>query len=138
MFGSVKKRVDEAVSTNDIETVIGKNTHIKGDIEGSSNVRIDGTVDGAVSTSGNVVIGAAGNVTGDIKAANLIVSGVVTGNAAVAENLCIYATGKLIGDVTVKTFNLDEGGVFKGHCEMSAKAASTEPLAKTAALKTQK
>ena len=30
MFGSVKKKVDETIGTNDIETEIGKNTIIKG------------------------------------------------------------------------------------------------------------
>ena len=33
MFGSIRKQVDETIS-NDIETIIGKNTVIKGEIAG--------------------------------------------------------------------------------------------------------
>ena len=125
MFSSVKKRFDETINTNDIETVIGRNTSIKGEISGSGNVRIDGHIEGGISIDGNAVVGEAGLVEGDIKAKNLIVSGKVTGNADVEANLCIYATGQLIGDIRVSSFKVEDGGVFKGHSEMAPKSADT-------------
>ena len=125
MFSSVKKRVDETINTNDIETVIGRNTSIKGEISGSGNVRIDGHIEGGISIDGNAVVGETGLVEGDIKAKNLIVSGKVTGNADVEANLCIYATGQLIGDIRVSSFKVEDGGVFKGHSEMAPKSADT-------------
>ena len=77
MFGSVKKKVDETIGTNDIETEIGKNTIIKGEISGSSNIRIDGVIEGSINITGDVVIGECGRINGDITAKNLIVSGQV-------------------------------------------------------------
>lgn len=123
MFGSIRKQVDETIS-NDIETIIGKNTIIKGAINGSGNLRVDGAVEGGIATTGTVIIGDSGKVKGDIQATNLSVSGVVEGNAQVEKQLLIEATGQLIGDVTVNSLSIAEGGVFKGHSEMQIKTVA--------------
>lgn len=123
MFGSIRKQVDATIS-NDIETIIGHNTIIKGEIFGESNLRIDGNVEGGISTTGSVVIGESGVVKGDIKAANLSVSGQVTGNAEVTKVLAIDASGQLIGDVKVETFSITDGGIFKGRSEMAVKTVN--------------
>ncbi len=123
MFDSMRKRVDDTVNTNDIETIIGRNTCITGQVSGGGNIRVDGRVDGGLDIAGNAVIGETGIINGDIKAASLIVSGTVTGNANVEGNLSIYATGQLVGDVRVRSFNIADGGVFKGRSEMETKAA---------------
>jgi cytoskeletal protein CcmA (bactofilin family) len=118
MFGSVKKHIDNPAG--DIETIIGRETTIKGELQGSGNVRIDGRIDGNVSITGNVVIGECGNVQGDIKAGSLAVAGTVTGNVDCDGNLSIQATGQLIGDVRVRSLNIEDGGVFKGRSDMDA------------------
>ncbi|MBR2214221.1 MAG: polymer-forming cytoskeletal protein [Selenomonadaceae bacterium] len=116
----MRKRMDQAMApSGDAETVIGKSTRLHGEITGEGNIRIDGTVEGTISIEGNAVIGESGNVEGDIKAANLVVSGTVTGNANIEGNLCIQATGQLVGDVKVKSFNIEDGGIFMGRSEMS-------------------
>lgn len=123
MFGSIRKQVDETIK-HDIETIIGKNTVIKGEISGTGNLRIDGLVEGSISSEGCVVIGEAGTVNGDIKANTLNVSGQVNGNADISGNLAIAASGQLIGDVKVGSFNIAQGGVFKGRSEMSTRTRS--------------
>ncbi|MCI7612551.1 MAG: polymer-forming cytoskeletal protein [Selenomonadaceae bacterium] len=123
MFGSIRKQVDETIK-HDIETIIGKNTVIKGEISGNGNLRIDGLVEGSISSEGCVVIGEAGTVNGDIKANTLNVSGQVNGNADISGNLAIAASGQLIGDVKVGSFNIAQGGVFKGRSEMSTRTRS--------------
>lgn len=123
MFGSIRKQVDETIK-HDIETIIGKNTVIKGEISGTGNLRIDGLVEGSISSEGCVVIGEAGTVNGDIKANTLNVSGQVNGNADISGNLAIAASGQLIGDVKVGSFNIAQGGVFKGRSEMTTRTRS--------------
>ena len=119
----MKKQL-EGSNKNDIETIIGANTIIKGEINGSSNLRVDGTVEGSITVSGNVLIGENGRVKGDIVAPELMVSGQVEGNATIENGLSIYSTGSLIGDVKVGSLKIEEGGVFKGHSEMTFKAAA--------------
>ena len=130
MFGSMKKHIDNPAG--DIETIIGRETSITGDLQGSGNIRIDGRIDGKISTTGNVVIGESGNVQGDIKAGNLIVGGTVTGNVDCDGNLSIQATGQLVGDVRVRSLNIADGGVFKGRSDMDTHFGSS-PLTTAAA-----
>ena len=128
MFGSVKKHVDNPAG--DIETIIGKGTTITGKLKSMGNIRIDGTVDGGVTVSGDAVIGESGSVKGDVKAGNLTIAGTVTGNVDCDGNLSIHATGQLIGDVRVHSLNIADGGIFKGRSEMDTRFgtnASTAP-----------
>lgn len=119
MFESVRKHVETTVSSNEIETIIGKDTVFTGQISGISSLRIDGRVDGGISVTGNVVIGETGVVVGDISANSLLVSGSVTGNVTVEEKLNILTTGQLVGDIRCRQFNVADGGVFQGRSEMS-------------------
>ena len=116
MFGSVKKHIDNPIG--DIATIIGGETTIKGNVEGSGNIRIDGHVDGDVSITGNMVIGESGNVQGNIKADSLIVGGTITGNVDCDGNLCIQSKRQLVGDIRARSLNIAEGGIFKGRSEM--------------------
>lgn len=119
MFGSVKKHVDNPAG--DIETIIGKGTTITGKLQSMGNIRIDGTVDGGVTASGNAVIGADGSVKGDVKAENLTIAGTVTGNVNCDGNLSIRSTGQLTGDIHVHSLNIEDGGIFKGRSEMDTR-----------------
>ena len=53
MFESMKRRVDNP--RDDIETIIGRNTAINGQISGSGNIRVDGRVDGGIDRTGSQV-----------------------------------------------------------------------------------
>lgn len=118
MFGS-KKNIDPV--HEDIETVIGQNTVIEGNIEGGSNIRIDGRVNGGVTISGSVVIGEMGSVHGDINAESLLISGSVSGNVKLTGNLSISENGQLVGDVQVASLNIADGGIFRGRSEMQTR-----------------
>lgn len=117
MFGSSRKGNDEVIGT-DIETIIGKNTQIKGIISGGSNIRIDGSVEGEITVTGDIVVGEQGVVTASIKAANVLISGTVRGNVEVGGKLEILGTGKLCGDVKVSVLSISEGAIFKGNSNM--------------------
>ena len=130
MFSSKKKT--SGLSTNEIETIIGKNTKFKGTISGEGNVRIDGALDGEISSTGDIVIGEQGNVTATIKANNVLISGTVKGNIHVNSKLEITATGNLFGDVRASVLSIAEGAAFKGssNMESSEVAVKEEKLAK--------
>ena len=65
-----------------IESTIGANTHIKGDIQGDGGLRIDGVVEGTVEITGNLVITESAKVRAEIKANNISIAGAVQGNVA--------------------------------------------------------
>jgi cytoskeletal protein CcmA (bactofilin family) len=53
---------------------------LKGDISSNSDLRIDGTIIGNVSSSAKIVIGASGSVEGDISGNQADIVGKVSGN----------------------------------------------------------
>jgi len=118
VFSSKKK--SGSVGTSDIETIIGKNTQFKGTLSGDGNIRIDGTLDGEISSTGDIVIGDQGNVTATIKANNVLISGTVKGNITANSKLEITSTGKLFGDVKAAVLSISEGASFKGSSNMEA------------------
>ena len=121
MFGVMKRR-DDSSASGDIETIIGKNTKIQGEVSGTGNLRIDGEIEGELKLSGSVIVGETGMVTGNVSARSLDVSGTVHGNAQTEEGLTIHSAGQLIGDVKVNAFQIEDGGIFKGRSEMNPRA----------------
>ncbi|WP_314618445.1 polymer-forming cytoskeletal protein [uncultured Selenomonas sp.] len=134
MFGVMKRR-DDGPAVGDIETVIGKNTKIQGEVSGTGNLRIDGEIEGELKLSGSVIVGETGMVTGNVSARSLDVSGTVHGNAQTEEGLTIHTTGQLIGDVKVNAFQIEDGGIFKGRSEMNPRAGIELKLRAQAAAK---
>ena len=101
----------------EVETVLGPNTDVQGDIRSSGGVRIDGDLSGAIDIAGNLVIGEKATVVANISARNVQIQGTVQGNVS-ANRLEILDTGKLWGDITVESFVLDDGGFFQGQSKM--------------------
>lgn len=116
MFGGNKKKSGSTAA--DIETVIGKNTIFKGAISGEGNVRIDGVLEGEISSNGDVVIGERSTIKAEIKASNVFISGTVNGNITVSNKLEINSTGKLFGDVKAAILSIAEGASFRGNSQM--------------------
>lgn len=54
MFGFKK---DASSISNDIQTIVSKETKIKGSIISEGNIRIDGSIEGEIMAEGNVIIG---------------------------------------------------------------------------------
>jgi cytoskeletal protein CcmA (bactofilin family) len=109
----------------EIETVLGPNTSIQGDLRSSGGVRVDGDFSGTIEIAGNLVIGEQAQVVATITAHNVQIQGTVQGNVT-AKRLEILDTGKLWGDIAVDSFVLDDGGFYHGQSTMHGDA--TPPL----------
>jgi cytoskeletal protein CcmA (bactofilin family) len=119
MFGG--KKVTAAFGEQ-IETIIGKDTHFKGVVNTSGTIRIDGQFEGEVITAGDAVVGETGSLKALIKAKNATIAGIVNGNVEVTEKLELLSSAKLYGDIKVGTLIIGEGATFKGACEMRHEA----------------
>ena len=62
-----KKEMTKENETSGAVNIIGIGTIITGDIQSKGDIRIDGTLKGAVKTSGKVVVGQAGIIEGDVE-----------------------------------------------------------------------
>ncbi|MDR3560983.1 MAG: polymer-forming cytoskeletal protein [Negativicutes bacterium] len=117
MFGNKRAPILPGFS-DQIETIIGKDTQIKGTISAGGTVRIDGQVDGEISTKGDIIVGETGVIKAQIQARSATIAGSVHGNADVMDKLELTSTAKLYGDIKTGILIIGEGAVFKGACEM--------------------
>ena len=118
MFKSMQKKQHVKRPPNDaVTTVIGEGCTIEGDIHGVTYMRIDGEVQGSITTQGGVVIGHEGKVIGDIQCRELIVYGSLYGNVNV-ELLELRESARTHGDMKVKHIKINQGAVYNGMVKM--------------------
>ena len=111
-----------------IESVIGPSLIVKGDIQSSGTLRIDGAVEGTISADGSVVVANDGIVRADITADYIVIGGTIHGNIIARKKVEILSTGNLHGDVATIVYGLiiNEGAIFEGSCKMTkAEGAKT-------------
>ncbi|QDR83074.1 bactofilin family protein [Sporomusa termitida] len=124
MFGSSKK---QAISMSDqVGTILGRDTSFKGSISSQGTIRIDGQHEGELVTVGDVVIGESGRLQAQLKACNVIIAGTITGNIEVSDKLELLPTAKVYGDIKVGILTINEGAVFRGACQMLKESAGGE------------
>ena len=85
--------------------------------------RIDGTVNGDVTSEGVIVISSEGVVNGNISAADVKISGKVQGNVTVIGKLELVSNGKLFGDIKASSLSIDESAIFQGNCKMVSESS---------------
>jgi cytoskeletal protein CcmA (bactofilin family) len=113
------------------QATIGKGLSVKGEINGSESLYIDGKVEGSVNLPGNrVTVGRNGQVAATINAREIVVLGKVRGNVTASDRVDIRAEGSLSGDVSAARISIEDGAFFKGGIDIrkpEAKAASATP-----------
>ncbi len=112
------------------QATIGKGLFIKGEINGSESLFIDGKVEGSVNLPGNrVTIGRNGQVAANINAREIVVLGKLRGNVSATDRVDIRAEGALTGDVAAARISIEDGAFFKGGIDI--RKADAKPAAAT-------
>ena len=127
-----KKEMNKENETSGTVNIIGIGTIITGDIQSKGDIRIDGTLKGAVKTSGKVVVGQAGIIEGDVECNNADIAGSLNAKISVAQLLSLKATAKLTGDLVTNKLAIEPGAAFTGHCSMGAVIKDIKHVEKTA------
>jgi len=109
-----------------IETIVGRGTHVSGDMNINGSAHINGTVDGSVVASGFVTVSESGVVKGGIKGEYAIIGGIVGGNVEVAGKVALGKAGRLKGDVIATRLIIEDGAVFQGRSTMAPELSDEE------------
>jgi len=109
---------------NGESTVIGAGTVVEGTLKAAMSARIDGTVNGDVTSEGTIVVATEGTVNGNITAVDVKISGTVKGNVTTSGKIELVSNGKLIGDIKTGSLSIAETAVFHGNCKMQEEATA--------------
>ena len=113
-------RQSEAAPDMAINRIV-EGTSIEGEIRCESNIRIDGSFVGNLSTKGRLVIGPAGRIEGIVNCQNAEIEGLVKGKLYVQQMLSLKGTAKVEGDIFTDKLAVEPGSSFTGACNMGAK-----------------
>jgi cytoskeletal protein CcmA (bactofilin family) len=113
---------------------IGKSVVIKGELNGSEDLTIEGHVEGTIQLKDHVLtIGPNGKIKAQVFAKSVIVLGEVTGNVTASDKVDIRDNGSVDGDIISPRVAIAEGAHFRGSVDMQRKAgAAAQPQAKAA------
>ena len=89
--------------------VIEKSTKIIGNIFSKADFRIDGEVEGNITTSGKVVVGNNGKISGKLNCSNADISGNISGNIEVNETLSLMSDSYIQGEIITGKLSVEEG-----------------------------
>jgi cytoskeletal protein CcmA (bactofilin family) len=101
-----------------IDTLIGAETRIEGDIHFSGGLRVDGSIRGNVSdissTPGTLVLSEHGRIEGAVTASQLVINGKVIGPVRANQFVELQAKSRVTGDVHYKSLEMHTGAVIEG------------------------
>lgn len=112
-------KYNESETTSANINLIGGGTEITGDITSNGDIRIDGVLNGNISTRGKIVIGETGKIKGEISCKNADISGFVDGKLSVVELIALKSSSRVTGDITTGRFSVEPGARFTGYCNMT-------------------
>lgn len=96
-----------------IETVIGPETFINGEITSNNSIRVDGTVEGIIKADW-ISVGDSGKITGKITCRGILIGGNVNGTVNASEIITITHKGSVTGEIYTVKLSIEEGAKFEG------------------------
>ena len=109
-----------------VNTIIGPESFIKGDIEASGFTRVDGSVKGNLHAEGRVVVGRGARMKSNIIGTSVIIGGVVDGNILASERVVVLSSAMILGDITTRRIEAGEGCLIHGKVKICQTQESWE------------
>jgi len=122
MWDKKKPDTPQAAATNTTGW-LGSSLHVKGDISGTEDLLIEGSVEGLIQLDERkLTVGATAKLTADINARDVVVYGHVQGNVRAKGRIEIRKDGSIIGNLTTAQIMIEDGADFKGSIEIDRSA----------------
>lgn len=103
---------------NSIDTLVGADTRIEGDIHFSGGLRVDGAILGNVSepnaSPSTLILSEHGRIEGAVSASKIVVNGKVIGPIRAGQFIELQAKAHVTGDVYYKSLEMHTGAVIEG------------------------
>lgn len=124
---------------NRIDSLIGADTRIEGNVLFSGGLRVDGHIRGDISEAGDqpstLILSEQARIEGTIHVSHVVVNGMVNGPVHAREYVELQAKSRVTGDVFYKTLEMHVGAIVEGklvHREVFADSSGEAPVATVA------
>ena len=104
-----------------IDAFLGQETEFEGNLKFKDTIKLDGSFNGKISSTGTLIVGTTANINAEISVSSIIVSGTVHGTIKADKEIDIRTPGKVYGDIEAPTVTIQAGAILEGNCVMEQK-----------------
>jgi len=97
-----------------VNSIIGYNSRMSGEIEVEGLVRVDGDFQGSIKTSGKVLIGSTGRLDCVIDAKTVVVGGVFKGTIYASDRVMLLPNAVVLASIFSPRLIAEEGVILEG------------------------
>jgi len=122
MFGKKVNKID-----GKIDTLIGADTIVTGDIVFNGGLRVDGTILGNVreqaGSENTIFLSESGRIEGSVETTKIVLNGTVVGPVKASQFIELQTKARITGDLYYKSLEMHMGSVIDGklvHTEENA------------------
>jgi cytoskeletal protein CcmA (bactofilin family) len=117
MFGNNRK--DGQRPAVNVDTLIGEQCTIEGEVRFSGGLHVEGTIKGAVAAESGaeavLMLSDKGRIEGEIRAPHVVINGHVRGDIIAAERVELAAQARIEGNIYYKVLEMAAGAQVCGH-----------------------
>lgn len=122
MFGNGKKQT----KTAKIDTLVGQNTELTGDVYFSGGIHVDGIIKGNViaesDSHSSLTLSEHGSIEGDVKVPNITLNGTVVGDVHAGDSIELAPHARVKGNVFYNLIEMAMGAEVNGSLVHRAEA----------------
>lgn len=122
MLGLNGKKKELPLGGKETLTFLARGFEFKGRLVFEGTVRIDGTVEGEIHSSGTIILGEHAVIEGNVNAGTIVSGGRVKGNIMATEKVLLLPSAVVFGDVMAPCVQIEEGVRFHGSCKAEGRA----------------
>ena len=127
MFFKKSNKIDSR-----IDTLVGVETRIEGDLHFNGGLRVDGTIRGGVSeqngTPSTLILSEHGKIEGSVTVAKIVINGKVIGPVKSSHFIELQTKARITGDLYYKSLEMHTGAVIEGKLIYLGDGAADEVL----------
>lgn len=98
---------------------VGHGTTLTGDTNFQAMLRVDGRLQGTVSSeTGTLIVGTNGQVEANVSVAAAMVNGTINGDVIASEKIQLGRTAKVVGNIQTPRLIMEDGSILEGSCTM--------------------
>ena len=114
MFGNRKR-----IRTTKIDTLIGHNSEMLGDVRFSGGLHVDGTIKGNVvaeeDASSVLTLSESGTIEGEVRVSNVVLNGTVIGDVHAKQHIELAPNARITGNVYYRLIEMAMGAEVNGN-----------------------
>ena len=115
-------------SATERASILGPTLYFKGDLTAEEDLLIRGRVEGSITHTQRLTVGAEGTVKANIRAQTIVVEGTVEGDLKAEKSVLVKETAKVCGNIYAPSVSIMAGANFSGSIDMDGKKVGPQTV----------